>query len=76
VVVKTCTEVCRIKESLSTSFEIKPQIVFELNNIELIPLMSYNYEGLKKMDDIKDKIKKYLGQGFYFAINFDMTTNA
>jgi hypothetical protein len=38
--------------------------------------MSYNYEGLKKMDDIKDKIKKYLGQGFYFAINFDMTTNA
>ena len=76
VVVKASTEVCRIKTSLSASSDVKPAIIFELNTVALIPLQSYEYKDKKLVEDIKEKISKYLGMGFYFGINFDPTTSA
>ena len=76
VVVKSSTEVCRVKTSLSASSDVKPAIIFELNTVALIPLQAYEYKNKKMVDEIKEKITKYLTVGFYFAINFDLTTTA
>ena len=56
--------------------DVKPAIIYELNHVEIIPLQFYNYENKKKTAEIIEKLQKYLGQGFFYAVNFDLTTNA
>ena len=34
--------------------------------------MNFDFE---KIDEIKKKIEEYLQKGFYFAYNYDMTSN-
>jgi hypothetical protein len=74
--VKSATEICHVKESLSASIDVKPAIIYELNTVDIIPLQFYNYENKKKTTEIIEKICKFLGQGFFYAVNFDLTTNA
>jgi len=69
-------EVCRVKQSLSASADVKPAIIFELTGIDIIPLMNYNYTDKKKVEEVSEKLEKYLTSGFYFAMHFDITTNA
>ena len=54
-----------------------PQIIFELCEVDLIPMdKNMTTERAEKISPIADKIKKYLRQGFYFAHNFELTLNA
>ena len=73
---KSATEICRVKESLSASIDVKPAIIYELNQVDIIPLQAYNYVKKTKTEEIIEKISKFLQQGFYYALNFDLTTNA
>ena len=75
VVVQECREICRVKESLTK--DKNPSIIFELLEIDLIPMdKNITEEKIEKISPIVDKIKKYLRQGFYFAHNFELTLNA
>ena len=77
VVVTECGEICRVKESLSSSKDKKPSIIFELLEVDLIPMdKNITKEKIETITPIIDKIKKYLRQGFYFAHNFELTLNA
>jgi len=40
--------------------DVKPAIIYELNQVEIIPLQFYNYENKKKTAEIIDKLEKYL----------------
>jgi len=64
-------------ESLPIGSNNIPSIVFELNEIELIPV-DRNLSGVKSqlIGPIKEKIKKYMRHGFYFGHNFELTLNA
>lgn len=57
---------------------MRPAIIFELTGISTIPLLLYNHDKkmAEKVEEVTEKIEKYLMQGFYFALNFDLTTNA
>lgn len=64
-----------MKESLTK--DKNPSIIFELLEIDLIPMdKNITEEKIEKISPIVDKIKKYLRQGFYFAHNFELTLNA
>ena len=64
-----------MKESLIK--DKNPSIIFELLEIDLIPMdKNMTTEKAEKISPIVDKIKKYLRQGFYFAHNFELTLNA
>ena len=64
-----------MKESLNK--DKNPSIIFELLEIDLIPMdKNMTAEKTEKISPIVDKIKKYLRQGFYFAHNFELTLNA
>ena len=77
VVITECSEVCRVIESLPTSSNYNPSIVFELKQIELIPIdRNLSAEKISMINPIKEKIKKYLRHGFYFGHNFELTLNA
>ena len=77
VVVTECGEVCRVKESLSSGKDKKPAIIFELLEVDLIPMdKNMSADKIEKMSPIVDKIKKYLRKGFYFAHNLELTLNA
>ena len=77
VVVMECREICRVKESLTSNKDKKPSIIFELLEVDLIPMdKNISTEKIKAISPIIDKIKKYLRQGFYFAHNFELTLNA
>jgi len=70
-------EVCRVLESLPVNSSQNPAIIFELNEIELIPINSQiSPEKNTLLNPIKEKIKKYLRHGFYYAHNFELTLNA
>ena len=77
VVIVESSEVCRVMESLPISSRQDPQIIFELSEVELIPIdRSISAETLASIFPIKEKIKKYLRHGFYYAHNFELTLNA
>ena len=77
MVIVECQEVCRVMESLPISSNQNPSIIFELNQIELIPIdRNLSSEKTATINPIKEKIKKYLRHGFYFAHNFELTLNA
>ena len=77
VVVSECAEVCRPIESLPTRANHNPSIIFELKEIELIPLdLKLSGDSLQAITPIKDKIKKYMRHGFYFGHNYELTMSA
>ena len=77
VVITECQEVCRVMESLPLNASQSPSIIFELNEVDLIPIdRNLSQEKLASINPIKEKIKKYLRHGFYFAHNFELTLNA
>jgi len=77
VVIIESQEVCRVLESLPVNSSQNPAIIFELNEIELIPINSQiSPEKNTLLNPIKEKIKKYLRHGFYYAHNFELTLNA
>ena len=64
-------------ESLPLNASQSPSIIFELNEVDLIPIdRNLSQEKLASINPIKEKIKKYLRHGFYFAHNFELTLNA
>ena len=77
VVVVQCSEVCKVLESLPIGSQSIPQIIFELNEIEFIPIeRELSPHKIEMINPIKEKIKKYLRNGFYFGHNFELTMNA
>ena len=77
VVVTQCAEVCKPLESLPIGTNQNPSIIFELNEIELIPIdRNLSAETNEAINPIKEKIKKYLRHGFYFGHNFELTLTA
>ena len=72
-----CAEVCKPLESLPIGANHNPSIIFELNEIELIPIdRNLTAETTEAINPIKEKIKKYLRHGFYFGHNFELTLTA
>lgn len=77
VVITESQEVCRVMESLPTGSSQNPSIIFELSEIEFIPVdRNLSQEKITMINPIKEKIKKYLRNGFYYGHNFELTLNA
>ena len=72
-----CAEVCKPLESLPIGTNQSPSIIFELNEIELIPLdRNLSADTIESINPIKEKIKKYMRHGFYYGHNFELTLTA
>ena len=77
VVVVECAEVCKPLESLPIGANQNPSIIFELNEIELIPLdRNLSADKIESINPIKEKIKKYMRHGFYYGHNYELTLTA
>ena len=77
MVVVQCAEVCKPLESLPIGTTPNTSIIFELNEIELIPIdRNLSPETIESINPIKEKIKKYMRHGFYYGHNYELTLTA